>query len=168
MFAIYSIVEVLSGVAISLGVGASTFALLFYFMGMKLPELRQVGRPYSQAVYTILRIAMVAILLTELAKVALYVASGASLAELFAVDTLVFTWTLVAALFANAILMTLHVIPMKVGPALQATSWYTLGVVTALPLVTFTYLPLLLTYLGCVLLAAVVIEGISKKLAPEV
>jgi hypothetical protein len=165
LFYFYIVIEVLSGVAVSLGVGSSTFAIIFYFMGMRHPELHDAGRAYQKVVYIVLRVAMGLILLTELIKIGLYLYTGATLKELFAVDALTFIWTIVAVLFANAILMTLHRMRVELGPAIQATSWYTLGALSALPagIVSFSYLPLLLTYAGLVLAAAVIIEAIRQR-----
>lgn len=167
MLLLYNVVEAISGVAISLGVGASTFALIFYFMGMQDPARRETGRPYQKVVYRVLRVAMVLILLIEITKGIVFVKTGITLKELLAASPLIFMWTVIAVLFLNAILMTLHLMPRKLGPAIQATSWYTLGVVVALPIVTFTYLPLMLTYTGCVFAFAVVIELITQKLTAK-
>lgn len=167
MLLLYSVVGAIGGMAISLGVGSSTLALIFYFIGIHDPVLRESGRIYQRAVFTVLRVSMVLILLTEMIRGILYVQTGTSIQELLAADTLVFAWTIVAVLFGNAILMTLHFMPMKLGPAIQATSWYTLGVITTLPVVTFTYLPLVLTYAGCILALAVVIELVTQKVTPK-
>lgn len=169
MLLLYSVVEAVSGMAISLGVGSSTFALIFYFMGKHSAVFHETGRPYQKVVYRVLRVAMVLILLTEIIKGTLYVQTGTSVKELFESPTLVFIWTIIVVLFGNAILMTLHLMTRKLGPAIQATSWYTLGTVAALPggVVTFTYLPLLLTYAGCILAFAVIIELITQKVTPK-
>ena len=66
---LFNIVEGLSGIAVSLGVGASTFAIIFFFLGMRAAADREAGRPYLKTVFVVLRIAMVLILLTEIAKV---------------------------------------------------------------------------------------------------
>ena len=162
MLILFSILEVLGAVALSLGVGSSTFALIFHFMGMRAPAAHTAGKPYQKVVYVVLRIAMALILLTEIGKTILYVQNGLTLEAARAAHSLLFLWTLIGALYMNAILMTLHLMPMKAGPAIQATSWYALGVLTALPVVTFTYLPLLLTYLAGIVAMAVLIELITQ------
>lgn len=169
MFSFYDLLPVITSMAISLGVGSSTFALIFYFMAKHNPALRETGRPYQKAVYIVLRVAMAAILLMEIVKITLYLYHDVPLKELLAVDVLAFMWTVIAVLFLNAILMTLHYMPMRAGPAIQATSWYTLGLISSMPgdLLTYTYLPLLLTYLGGIIAMAVVIELITQKLTPK-
>lgn len=164
MLFFYSVVETLGGMALSLGVGASTLALIFHFMGMRDVAHRETGRPYQKVVYTVLRIAMALILLTEIIKGILYAQAGMDMQALLAAPVLLFLWTVIVVLFVNAMLMTLHVMSRKLGPAIQVASWYTLGVTTALPTVTFVYLPLILTYLGAILTLAVVIELISQKI----
>ncbi len=167
MAILFDLVTVIGSAAVALGMGASTFAIIFYFMSIRNPQLRETGRPYNKAVFIVLRVAMVLILLTELAKIGFYLGAGVHVAELFAADFLLFVWTLVGVLYANAILMTLRSMPMKLGPALQATSWYALGIITALSFVSMSYLPLLLVYAAAVLIAAVIIELVRQKLTPK-
>ncbi len=168
MLALFSILEVLSAIALSLGVGSSTFALIFHFMGMRSPTARTAGKPYQHVVYIVLRVAMALVLLAEIGKVVLYIQNGLTVETLRTAHPLLFLWTLIGMLYANAILMTLHRMPMRLGPAIQATSWYALGVLTALPAVTFTYLPLLLTYLGGIVVMAVIIELITQRIVQKV
>ena len=167
MIMLFGIIETVSGMAISLGVGGSTFALIFYFMGKHSAVFHETGRPYQKAVYRVLRIAMVLILLTEIAKIIAYMQSGVRIQDFLAADPLLFIWTVIAVLFVNPILMTFHLLPAKLGAAIQAASWYTLGLITALPTVTFTYIPLLLTYAGAMVGMAVVIELITQKLTSK-
>src|SRR3989344_6211666 len=163
MIMLFSIVEVLGRMAISLGVGGSTFALIFYFMGKHSAVFHETGRPYQKVVYRVLRIAMALILLTEIAKIIAYMQSGVRIQDFLAADPLLFIWTVIAVLFVNPVLMTFHLLPTKIGAAIQAASWYTLGIITAVPTVTFPYVPLLLTYAGAMVGMAVVVELITQK-----
>lgn len=167
MLLFYSIVETISGMAISLGVGSSTFALIFYFMGKHSAVFHETGRPYQKVVYRVLRVAMALVLVMEITKIVLYVQTGTRVTELLAADTLMFMWTVIIVLFVNPVFMTLHLLPTKFGAAIQATSWYMLGVLSALPMVTFSYLPLLLIYAGGMLAFAVIIELITQKVVPK-
>lgn len=167
MLLLYSIAATVGGMALSLGVGSSTFALIFYFMGKHSAVFHETGRPYQKVVYRVLRIAMALMLAAEIAKVAIYMQTGTRIPELFAADALIFMWTVIAVLFVNPVLMTLHLLPTKFGAAIQATSWYTLGVLAAMPMVTFSYLPLLLIYAGGMLAFAVMIELITQKVAQK-
>lgn len=108
-------------------------------------------------VYVVLRVAMGAILLATLALIALTEADPLTLSG--------YTWSLlitIAVLYGNAVLMTAHRIPTTVGPALQAGSWYTLGILSAIAPLGYTSYPLwcyLLGYAAVVLLAIAVING---------
>src|SRR5690606_27543192 len=82
-------------------------------------ERRMLG-----VIYILLRISMVAILLTTLIVTTLR-------PDIFGTQEL-FIWILVGVLYANAFLMTKHWIPMKIGPALQAATWYTLGFIVTI------------------------------------
>ncbi len=167
MIALYNIVQTINGMAISLGVGGSTFALIFHFMGMRSTVAHDVGRPYQKVVYVVLRVAMVLIFVTEATKISLYLYTGTPLKVLLGVSVLTFLWTVIAVLFINPVLMTFHLMSNKLGPAIQAASWYTLGTLVSLQNITYAYLPLVLTYLGGILAIAVVIELISQKMTVQ-
>lgn len=51
---------------------------------------------------------------------------------------------LVTVLFINAFLMTMHIMPSTFGPAIQASSWYSLGIMAAMYGQGFTTVNLLL------------------------
>lgn len=104
--------------AVSLGVGSSTLAITSFFAAIADGNIDGSERRMLGVIYWVLRVAMVLILLTV-----------SSLTWFFP-DTIawpLFVWTLIFVIFANAILMTKRWIPVQVGPALQAASWYTLG-----------------------------------------
>lgn len=115
--------------AISLGVGSSTLAILNFFVAIKDGKIDETERRLMGVGYIILRIAMVAILLTTLALMHIqYVYQGAGSFSVLEWGQL-FT---VVVLFLNAGLMTAHKIPSNFGPAIQAGNWYTLGFLAAL------------------------------------
>ena len=115
---------VVQSMAISLGVGSSTLAILNFFVAIADGKIDESERRMMGIVYIVLRIAMVLILLTVGVLTFLHY-SGAT-------TYVMAVWTLVAVLYINAILMTKHIMPSTIGPALQASSWYTLGVMSAL------------------------------------
>jgi hypothetical protein len=143
--------------SISLGVGASTLAVLNFFAAIADGTISDTERRMMGVVYTVLRVAMVAILLTTLTIIAitepdLLTLSGYTSATLI----------IVAVLYGNAILMTTHLIPTTIGPALQASSWYTLGILGAIAPLGYTQYPLwsyLLGYAAVFLLAVAIING---------
>ena len=123
------ILAVLQSVAISLGVGASTLAIANFFVAIADGEIDAEERRMMGIVYVVLRISMVLILLTTLL---LLILDNTSLRLHIFAPYAYAQWVLVFSLYLNAILMTKHIMPSKYGPAIQAASWYTLGIIAAL------------------------------------
>lgn len=143
--------------SISLGVGASTLAVLNFFAAIADGEIDDSERRMMGVVYTVLRVAMVAILFTTLVLIVMTETMPLALSGYTAAILLA-----VAILYGNAILMTQHLIPNTIGPALQAGSWYTLGILSAIAPLGYTQHPAwcyLLGYLAVLLLAVAVING---------
>jgi hypothetical protein len=152
---------ILQGTAISLGMGASTLAIINFFVAIADGSIDPKERKMMGVVYVVLRVAMVLILATFLLLLGAHYVIGnpvmVNLAQL----------TLISVLFGNAVLMTKRIMPSTVGPALQASSWYTLGILTALvPLgyTTFTYGQFLLGYVTVIVLAISIVNGMMAYL----
>ena len=154
------LVTIVKYFSISLGVGSSTLAILNFFAAIKDGHIDETERRMMGIVYIVLRVAMVLILVSsfvliaheqeqpDLLNLSPYV--GAQLLTLF-------------VLFFNAILMTLRVMSSTFGPAIQAGSWYTLGILSTLSVVNLTNftLPLfLLCYITWMILAIGIVNGI--------
>lgn len=155
---------VVQGIAVSLGVGASTIAIINFFAAIADGVIDKAERHMMGYVYFVLRVAMVVILLTVLAA---FTGEVMTTGTLTLTTMKVATIILVAVLYGNAILMTLKIMPSTIGPALQASSWYTLGVMASLSaqgLVTFGVLPFLLGYVSAIVLAVAVVNGIMAIL----
>ncbi|MBY0309813.1 hypothetical protein K2Q16_01570 [Patescibacteria group bacterium] len=158
------IATVIQGVAISLGVGTSTMAIVNFFGAIADGKIDEAERRMMGFTYFVLRIAMVVILLTVLAS---FTAEVMMTGTLVLGTATVATIVLVSMLYINAILMTTHIMPSTFGPALQATSWYTLGIMASLSslgLVTFGILPFLLGYVTFFLLGVALVNGIMAVL----
>ena len=141
------LLEVLKAVSISLGVGASTVVIALYLGALKndgkidKSEGRMLGINYI-----VLRVAMVLIFLSHLLlNIPLYIDGG--IAALM--SSLNYAqWMLLAILYVNAILMTMHIMPDTYGPGIQVATWFSFGIVTTLgglvalemPLVVGTYI----------------------------
>ena len=70
-------------------------------------------------------------------------------------------WVVVGVLYANAILMTLHRMPMTLGPGIQAGSWYSLAVLfffASVGLTQFSFMFLLSGYAGMLILGVVLVN----------
>jgi len=102
----------------SIGVGASTLVIASFFVALYDGQIDPSERRMLGVIYWLLRYAMVMI------------AVAMGLVTWFAPETfytLPYFWALVAVLFVNAFLMTKHWISPKLGPAIQAGTWYTVG-----------------------------------------
>lgn len=152
-------VAVVQSIAISLGVGSSTLAVINFFVAIADGKIDETERKMMGVVYVVLRVAMFAIATTTAVIVVHNVIAGGISTLTPFVDAEI---TLIAALFLNALLMTARLMPSTFGPAIQAGSWYTLGMVTALVplgLTDFTYFQFLLGYLSVLTLATALING---------
>jgi hypothetical protein len=121
---------ILQSIFIALGVGSSTLAILNFFTAISDGNIDKTERRMMGIVYVILRIAMVGILVTTLTLLGPALFSDTQELANFNIAQLI----IIAVLFINATLMTLRKMPAKYGPGIQAGSWYTLGIISALQL----------------------------------
>ena len=160
MAVFFTLIAIVQSFSISLGVGSSTLAIINFFVAIFDGKIDETERKMMGVTYIILRVAMVAILITSIALLAMETAgrgvfglSSYSLAQLI----------IIAVLFLNAIMMTARLMPSTFGPSIQAGSWYTLGTLAALVplgLVNFTLTQFLLAYLTWVVLATSIVNGV--------
>ena len=160
----FILISIIQAVSISLGVGCSTLAIINFFAAIADGTIDETERRMMGVVYVVLRIAMVLILITTFTLGLLaYIETG----------TIQFTvymaalWTLIAILYTNALLMTRHVVPSTIGPAAQASAWYSLGILLALlphGLINFSYWQFLLTYICFFVLAISLVNGMMAYL----
>lgn len=161
---IFVLTVLLQSMAISLGVGSSTLAIINFFVAIADGTIDAQERKLMGVVYIVLRVAMVLILITTLVHAALHIANSSLPYITSFVGAL---WTLIAVLYMNSFLMTKHIMPSKFGPALQASTWYTLGIIMALipiGLDGFTYIQFLIGYIAAVVLAITVVNGLMQYL----
>jgi len=107
------------------GVGASTFALIFYIMATQDGVIDTSERRFMGAVYIVLRLGMVLIALALLGRLFI----GIPLDSMGIIQ-----WLLLGIITLNAVLMSIHKMPMRFGPVLAGGSWYSFFLVGALPL----------------------------------
>ncbi len=107
------------------GVGASTFALIFYIMATQDGVIDVSERRFMGAVYVVLRMGMVLIALALAGR--LFV--GIPLNSIG-----IMQWLLLGIITSNAVLMSMRKMPMRVGPVLAGGSWYSFFLVSVLPL----------------------------------
>lgn len=155
-------VSLLQSFALSLGVGASTLAVVNYVVASADGVIDQAEQRLMKIVYVILRIAMVVILLT-----AVYQSVNALLTVgvNFVSPFLGFLYFLIAILFVNAFFMTKRMMPRAIGPSLQAASWYGLSVLNLLYYVGLTYFTFTEFFGGYLILLAIMMVVINGSLA---
>lgn len=159
-----TIVSILQLFSISLGVGSSTLAIVNFFVAIADGKIDETERKMMGVVYTVLRVCMVLILSTTILLIlaqsltnTLPDFTGFTLGMLLAL----------AILFANAVLMTLHIMPSTFGPAIQAGSWYTLGMLMSLKTLSvtdFSFGIFLMAYITWLVFAVSLVNGIMAYL----
>lgn len=160
-----SILMVLQSFAISLGVGSSTLAITNFFVAIADGTIDPAERRMMGVVYVVLRVAMVAILGCITAILALQWLDG----SLFFTAAHAAALIIILVLYANALLMTMRIMPSTVGPGVQAGSWYALGTLQAFALQSITvtgsyFITFLLAYTAWLVLAVGIVNGIMAIL----
>jgi hypothetical protein len=139
--------------AVTLGVGASTLAIAGFLTAIADGNFEQGERRIMGVVYISLRVAMITIFL---ATVAIWFMDP----NYFG-DFTMPLWIMTAILFVNALFMTKHWISPKLGPAIQAGTWYTLGFLITIymfDLFQLTSAVFLWFFIGDILVAVVTVN----------
>jgi hypothetical protein len=157
---LFILTAIVQSIAIALGVGSSTIAIVNFFVAIADGNIEPTERKMMGVTYVVLRIAMVLILLTTTALTfsGYYQFTTNSVAPYG-----IAFFILIMVLYANAILMTKRIMPSTLGPSLQASTWYTLGVLSSLlplGLVAFTLLHFLMAYVVVILFATALVNGL--------
>lgn len=159
MSTILVVAELIQNYSISLGVGASTLAIINFFAAIADGTIDVTERRMMGLVYIVLRIAMALILLTTLIIVIpQFIVSGFHSFSALALGQLL----ALCMLFLNAILMTMKIMPSTFGPAIQAGSWYALGVLTTLSvhgIDGFNFSQFILAYVTWIIFAVSFVNG---------
>ncbi len=156
---IFSLAIVFHASAIALGVGSSTLAISNFLVAIFDGKVDEGERRIMGVTYIILRVAMVSILLTT----ALIYWFNSN----FFGEAGTYMWLLIVVLYGNAFLMAKHIMPSKIGPALQAATWYSLGFLVTihvfdLMIINTTTFGIL--YAADIIVALVVVNGYLKYL----
>ena len=147
---------------ITVAVGASTFAVIFYYVAIQDGVIDSSEKRFMHIVYTVLRIGMVVIIITQLLSAFLLYSRGDS--SLFLNEFLLFNWTLLGIIIVNAVLMQRHYMPMWLGPALAGGSWYTLAFINAFAPSSFASYSTLAVYYGLFVALMVILLRIITKI----
>ncbi|HMO78082.1 MAG TPA: hypothetical protein PKD95_02705 [Candidatus Paceibacterota bacterium] len=155
---------IVQSMGISLGVGCSTMAILHFFSAIADGIIDETERNFMGLTYIVLRVAMGIILVSSIALATMgYLAVG----ESYFTSYVIAQALLVAILFINAILMTKHFMPSTFGPAIQASTWYTLGfmmAVTGQLVLHINFFIFVLAYLTLILFAISLVNSVMAYL----
>ncbi len=158
------LLTVLQSIGVALGVGSSTLAISNFFAAIADGTIDETERRMMGIVYIVLRVAMGIILITTILLTFIgYLQNGLSTFT----PHMLSVWTLLFVLYVNAFLMTKHLVPTTIGPALQAASWYTFGTIMSLlevDIYTERYGIFLLSYITTIFFAIAFINGIMVYL----
>lgn len=156
--------SIIQSMGISLGVGSSTLAIVNFFYAIADGKIDETERNFMGVTYTVLRVAMGIIFVSSLLlSIFGYLYKGDDYFTNYNVAQVF----LVAILFTNALLMTVKLMPSTFGPAIQASTWYTLGFIMALVslgLSDFCLTNFFLAYVTFVVLAVAFINGVMSYL----
>ena len=145
----------------ALGVGSSTLAIAGFLVALKDGQIDESERRMLGVIYYALRVAMGMIALSLLGLGLLYPGAIVSTPMI---------WLLLAVLLLNSLLMTKHWISFRLGPALQAATWYTLGfvlVIEAFSLVQLTYFNFALLYVADIAILLAIVNLLLSFYLPK-
>lgn len=155
---------ILQSAGISLGMGGSTLAISNFFVAIADGTIDPAERKMMGVVYVVLKVALGLIFVTT----TYLIGSALTTVELGSVATFLFAQLLIAfVLLLNSILMTKRIVPSSLGPAIQAGSWYTLGILTTLVGMLDMKITMglfLLWYATAIVVAILVVNGIMRYL----
>lgn len=144
----------LAQVGLTLGVGSSTFALTFYFLALNDGVIDASERRFMHAVYTVLRIGILCFVLSLIGS---FIA-GSDVPE----GTRILQSILLGIIVANAVLMSHHLMPMRFGPTLAGGSWYSLFLVSVLPVYTLQVPVIVALYVGTLVTLHLILLVLKK------
>ena len=149
-------------IGLTLAVGSSTFALIFYFKAIADNVIDATERSFLHTVYFVLRIGLVILIVSEVFSALANISNPAYFAD----PDFLMRITLLAVIIGNASLMQFHAMPMWLGPALAGGSWYSYFALSVFSPTGLPYAMLISFYLAFVALSVLglhTIEGMVRK-----
>lgn len=114
----------LQQLGMTLGVGASTFAVMLYIVANADGRLDESERVFMRAIYVTLRIGLYLIIASGIAITGAHVLAGD--VALIERPIFLFKWLLIAVLLGNGVLMQRSILNRTVGGTIAGGSWYAL------------------------------------------
>lgn len=146
-------IDIVFSLGLTLGVGSSTFALIFFIKSLKDGTIDQVERSFLHVVFTVLRIGMILI--------------AAGLGGFLLLDAIpeptayLVECALLGVIVVNAILMDKRIMPMRFGPVIAGGSWYSMFLATKLPVYAYSYVTIVAAYIAFLIVFYFVFHAIK-------
>ncbi|HEY4511178.1 MAG TPA: hypothetical protein VJG29_02285, partial [Candidatus Paceibacterota bacterium] len=118
------ILFILQQLGMTLGVGASTFALIFYIASGRDGEIDSTERSFLHITFTVLRTGLFLIIFSGAIITGAHLLAGES--SVVFQPIFIGKWLLIGLIVLNALLMTSKIIPLPIGGALAGATWYAL------------------------------------------
>ena len=146
-------------IGVTLGVGAATFALIFYIQAFQDGVYDSTERRVLRTVSVVLRLAMAMILLAGITIALIVKTKGGNV---LTDPMFVFQMGVFAVIFINSFMMTFRYMPLWLGPAIAAGSWYAFFLARVVPPPSTEYPFLILVYLAFLCLVFAMYTYIKK------
>ncbi len=149
-----------------LGVGAATFAEIFYLRALKDGVVSPEEGSGLKAIYSVLRVGLIISVLSGFGFLLLYRFTGQE--ERLLDPKLWAKMTIIIILVVNALMLQLHKIPMWLGASLSLTSWYAAMILGSWHDITYSYMEIMFGYVVAVVITTVVLSFINKSYLDKV
>lgn len=157
---VYTILVLIHLLGTILGVGAATFAEIFYLRALKDGEIDPEEGSNLKIIYSVLRIGLILGILSGFGFLVLYRLTGQE--ERLLDPKLWAKMTVIVILLTNALLLQARRIPMWLGASLSITSWYVAAILGSLRGISYSYIQIMLGYIVAVVFMTIVLELIKK------
>lgn len=158
---IYTFLIIIHLTGTVLGVGAATFAEIFYLKALKDGVISPEEGSTLRTIYSVLRIGLVLSVLSGFGFLLLYRMTGQE--ERLFDPALWAKMSIIIILVVNALLLQLRRIPMWLGAPLSLASWYAAMVIGAWHDIAYSYIEIMLGYIVSVVLMIIVLELIKRR-----
>ncbi len=148
------LIDFMFSLGLSLGVGGSTFALIFYIKALEDGVIDASEKRLMHTVYVVMRVGILMIFLGLLG----FVFAGGILAA----RVHVYEWFLLTIIIGNAVLMHYRYMPMRFGPVIAGGSWYSLFLASKLPLERVDTVQLIVTYIAFLALFSILFRHLKN------
>jgi FAD/FMN-containing dehydrogenase len=148
--------EVLFPLGLTLGVGSSTFALIFYVLALRDGTVDASERQLMRAVYVVMRVGMAILSIVLFIYIVIQRVYESSI---------ILSAVLLIVILVNAVLMTYKRISMRLGPIIAGGSWYSLFLVAETQISTQSFFSIFFAYLLFLTLFYFLFHAIKRRYA---